>query len=85
MKIKYNFHRAENGKPRTLVWQSDPINRRGTVEEVFCDEDWFWANPNGRWMLHNQRMHEDEYDPGFTTLRFTPTHNDGNYNDCYVT
>lgn len=81
----YTFHESEeedDGR-RILIWQSEVLNRQGTYEHVFCDEAWFWASANGRWMIENEAQGLDRDYPGFRTLRFTPV--DGNRNDCYVT
>lgn len=74
--MRYRFKYAQNyegQRARLLVWHSDPIDAEGTVWVMFCDEDWFWANPCGRWMLENEAQHNDEHDPpGFRGWRFTP-------------
>lgn len=88
--MKYTFDhvdRSERGDlPAVLIWHSDPINHKGTVEVVHCDEDWFWAGVNQRWMLHNERTNSPDggYNPGFRSYHQTPTMI-GNYDDCYIT
>lgn len=66
------------------VWESEPFNRQGSQETVFCRADWFWANPNGRWMLENEAAGLDDDYPGFRSLTSTPVR-PGATNDRYIT
>lgn len=81
--MKYNLnHVVRSSSPAVIVWHSDPVDSRGTVQVVWCHEDWFWASKNGRWMLENQRVADD---PTFNSYRMRPTpHDDGSYNDVYI-
>lgn len=78
---KFSFLRVDvDDYGRWLIWRSDPLSDQGSFEEVFCREDWFWANSNGRWMIQN---HCPEEVCGFRTLRFTPTY-PNQTRDCFV-
>lgn len=75
--MKYEFKRTEDAtcdpRERIYLWVSEEVDSRGTREYVYCRVDWFWASPNGRWMLENEARFWGWDRPGFQSYRARPT------------
>lgn len=88
--MKFTFKRADRSQtdsPAVLSWESGPLDSNGTIKHVFCDEDWFWASPTGRWVLYTYRT-ANGYDPGFQSYRMTPVNHNNTHSygitDYYI-